>query len=191
LDLTNTLRDERKTAELQRLEKNFYEQVGLHLAGLEKELSGIGDPYSVEAQIIQDALKSNRNSFHRLVEQRIKKIVRRAAKNSRLTSGDEAIDGMTIEEAEIYEHMLSVLRKGRETILSHLLRTERPLTGKKDIGQEYEVVRLLDSVPIFVGVNGHRYLLSKGDLVALPSVHARNLCQKNLARQVKIESDKK
>jgi DNA replication factor GINS len=187
LDLTNTLRDERKTAELQRLERNFYEQVGLHLVGLEKELSGIGDPYSVEAQIIQDALKSNRNSFHRLVEQRMKKIVRRAAKNSRLTSGDEAIDGMTIEEAEIYEHMLSVLRKGRETILSHLVRTERPLTGKKDIGQEYEVVRLLDSVPIFVGVNGHRYLLSKGDLVTLPSVHARNLCQKNLARQVKIE----
>jgi DNA replication factor GINS len=65
--------------------------------------------------------------------------------------------------------------------------TERPLTGKKDISREYEVVRLLDSVPMFAGVDGKNYLLAKDDVAVLPVVHARNLRNKNLASEVKIE----
>lgn len=95
--------------------------------------------------------------------------------------------GMTHEEEQIYSQMLSAVIQGRETILAHVSRTERPLIGKKDRTPEYETVRLLDSVPMFVGVNGRNYLLSKDDVVALPAVHARNLRNKNLAIQVKIE----
>jgi len=50
--------------------------------------------------------------------------------------------------------MLSAFARGREAILAHVNHTERPLTGKKDISWDYEVVRLLDSVPMFVGVDG-------------------------------------
>ncbi|HOV51506.1 MAG TPA: hypothetical protein PKV83_01085, partial [Methanothrix sp.] len=64
---------------------------------------------------------------------------------------------------------------------------ERPLTGKKDISWDYEVVRLLDSVPMFVGVDGRNYILSKDDVAVLPAVHARNLRNKNLASEVKQE----
>jgi len=46
---------------------------------------------------------------------------------------------------------------------------------------------LLDSVPTFMGVNGRRYLLSVDDVVALPAVHAKNLCTKKLAHKVKIK----
>ena len=76
MDLSNTLRDERKSAELQPLDKNFYEQVGAYLDGLEAELSEMADPYSVEAQILQDASKSERNSLSKLIDQRMRKIVR-------------------------------------------------------------------------------------------------------------------
>jgi DNA replication factor GINS len=64
--------------------------------------------------------------------------------------------------------------------------------GKKDISQEYSTVRLLDSVPIFIGLNGLRYSLSKEDVVMLPALHAKNLCKKNLALDViinKVRSD--
>jgi len=47
-------------------------------------------------------------------------------------------------------------------------------------------VRLLDSVPMFVGIDGRNYNLSKDDVVVLPSVHARNLRNKDLAVEVKI-----
>jgi DNA replication factor GINS len=46
---------------------------------------------------------------------------------------------------------------------------------------------LLDSVPLFVGVDGRNYLLRKDDVAVLPAVHARNLRNKNLASEVKIE----
>jgi len=187
LDLANALRDERKVADLQRLDKSFYQKVGTYLAGLELELSRIEDHYSVEAQIIQDTLKSDRNSVNKLIDQRMKKIVRKVIKTARSASKEESLDCMTAEEELIYQQLLKVLLQGRETILAHLARTERPLTGKKDITQEYEVVRLLDSVPIFMGVNGRRYLLSVDDVVALPAVHAKNLCTKKLAQKVKIK----
>lgn len=187
MDLANTLREERKTAELQALEKSFYQQVGVYLANLEQELSKIEDYYCVEAQILQDTLKSDRGSLTKLIDQRMKKIVRKAVKNARSESREDACHGMTLEEEEIFRQMLSAIHLGRETILAHVAHTERPLTGKKDISQEYEIVRLLDSVPLFVGVDGRNYLLSKDDVVALPVVHARNLRNKNLAVQVKIE----
>lgn len=187
VDLSNTLRDERKTAEFQKLDKNFYEQVGLYLAGLEQELSKITDPYSVEAQIIQDTLKGERNSVNKLIDQRMRKMVRRVVKNARSASREDVLLDLTTEEEQIYTQMLSAVVTGRETIQAHIAHTERPLTGKKDIPQGYEIVRLLDSVPMFVGVDGKNYLLTKDDVVMLPGVHAKNLRTKNLAVEVKIE----
>jgi len=187
MDIANTLREERKTAELQHLDKNFYLQMGAYLADLAQELSRIGDPFSVEAQILQDTLKGERNSVNKLMDQRMKKIVRRALRNARSDSIERVIQGMTEEEEEIYQNLLSAIAGGREAILSHVAHTERPLTGKKDIGREYEIVRLLDNIPMFVGVDGKNYLLARDDVAALPAVHARNLRNKNLAAEVKIE----
>jgi len=187
MDLANALREERKSAELQPLDEDFYQQVGTYLTGMSQELSQLVDPFSVEAQILQDTLKSERSSLNKLIDQRIKKIVRRALRNARSASREEVFSGMTAEETEIYRQMLSTIALGRESILSHMTPTERPLTGKKDILREYEVVRLLDDVPMFAGVDGKNYLLARDDVVVLPAVHARNLRNKNLASEVKIQ----
>ena len=161
--------------------------MGVYLANLAQELSSVEDTFSVEAQILQDTLKSERNSISKLLDQRVKKIVRRALRSARSASREEVLPGMTEEEEEIYRQMLSAIATGREAILAHVSRTERPLTGKKDICREYEVVRLLDSVPLFVGVDGINYLLRKDDVAMIPAVHARNLRNKKLACQVKFE----
>ena len=189
MDLANALREERKSAELQPLDEDFYQQVGTYLTGMGQELSQIIDPFSVEAQILQDTLKSERSSLNKLIDQRIKKIVRRALEEpfGRKQPGAALVSGMTAEETEIYRQMLSTIALGRESILSHMTPTERPLTGKKDILREYEVVRLLDDVPMFAGVDGKNYLLARDDVVVLPAVHARNLRNKNLASEVKIQ----
>lgn len=189
MDLANVLREERKIAELQHLEKNFYKQVGIYLANMEKELSTIKNNYSIEAQILQDTLKSERNCVKKIIDQRMRKILRKVVRNASSASKENVIIGMTEEEETIYSQMLSAVMEGHADILSNIERTERPLIGKKNIVQEYEIVRLLDSVPMFVGVNGKNYLLSKDDVVALPAVHAKNLRNKNLAAEVNIESD--
>ena len=118
MDLANTLREERKTAELQALDKSFYQQVGIYLSGLEQELSKIEDYYSVEAQILQDTLKSERGSLTKLIDQRMKKIVRKAVRNARSASKEDTCQGMTREEEDIYRQMLSAIHLGRETILA-------------------------------------------------------------------------
>ncbi len=187
MDLANTLREERKGAELLELDKSFYEQVGAYLIGLEDELSKVGDPYSVEAQILQDTLKSERNSLNKLIDQRLKKIVRKVVRNARSASQEPDLQGMTQEEEQIYSQMLYAIIQGRETVLAHVSRNERPIAGKKDMPAEYETVRLLDNIPMFVGVNGRNYLLSKDDVATLPAVHAKNLRNKNLAVEVKTE----
>lgn len=187
MDLANALREERKTAELQHLDRDFYRQVGAYLISLAQELSAVLDPYSVEAQILQDTLKSEKNSMNKLIDQRMKKIVRKAVRNARSASQDEG-QGMTEEEEGIYRSLLSAIVNGRETILAHVAHTEKPATARKEASAEYEVVRMLESVPVFVGVDGKNYRLSKDDVVALPAVHARNLANKSLAVDVKVGS---
>ncbi|MDM7935608.1 MAG: hypothetical protein QUS08_09500 [Methanothrix sp.] len=189
MDLANTLREERKSAELQHIDRGFYRQVGSYLAGLSQELSRISDPFSVEAQILQDTIKSEMGSVNKLIDQRLRKIVRRALRNARSVPREDATQGMTEEEAEIYRSLVSAIATGRDAIMENVSRTERPLTGKRNISKEYEVVRLLDSVPLFVGVDGRNYLFSKDDVAVLPAVHARNLREKDLAAEVKIERD--
>ena len=90
MDLANALREERKSAELQHLDKDFYQQVGVYLAGLGQELSSLQDPFSVEAQILQDTLKSEKNSVNKLIDQRAKKIVRRALRSAAPLLGKRA-----------------------------------------------------------------------------------------------------
>lgn len=189
LDLVNLLRKERKAPELLPLEPGFYRKVGEYLAELDRDRTEVRDPYSVEAQIVEDELKAARGSIGRLIDLRIKKItkkVQRAGSASR----DVAIKGMTPEEDQIYRNTLTALTEGREAILAQVNRvdastTERALTPKKGITQEYALVILMESVPTFVGVDGRRYSLNRGDLVMLPALHAKNLCNKNLARECK------
>ena len=188
LDLVNVLRKERKTPDLEILEKDFYDRVGEYLAELEKDLAEIGDHYSVEAQIVGDELKVARGSIGRLIDLRMKKITRKVQRASS-SSKELPIKGMTPQEEQIYRQMLAALTQGKEAITAKVNRTDRPgteraLTAKKGMSQEYILVSMIDSVPTFVGVDGKRYTLFRGDLVTLPRVHAKNLCDKNLAREV-------
>jgi DNA replication factor GINS len=187
LDLVNLLRKERKAAELLPLEPGFYQKVGEYLAELERDRKDVKDPYSVEAQIVEDELKAARGSIGRLIDLRIKKITRKVQRAGS-ASRDVAIKGMTPEEEKIYRQTLAALTEGRDAILARVNRlegatTERALTPKKGMDQEYALVIMMERVPTFAGVDGRRYSLQRGDLVMLPALHAKNLCNKNLARE--------
>jgi len=134
-------------------------------------------------------LKAARGSIGRLIDLRIKKISRKVLRAGS-ASRDVAIKGMTPEEERIYSQTFAALTEGREAILNSVNRveratTERALTPKKGMDQEYALVIMMESVPTFAGVDGRRYTLRRGDLVMLPALHAKNLCNKNLARECK------
>jgi len=188
LDLVNILRKERKTTDLQPLGRDFYDQVGEYLAELVNDLTDIDDHYTVEAQIVGDELKAARGSIGRLIDLRMRKISRKVQRASSSTK-EVAFKGMTPLEENIYRQMLAALSQGKEEILAQVNQedrshTERALTAKKGMPKEYILVSMTGSVPTFVGVDGKRYTLQRGDLATLPVVHARNLCDKNLAHEV-------
>lgn len=191
LDLANVLRGERGSAELQHLEGDFYRVAGRHMASLEKDLERLEDHFGMEAQIIEDELKSSRKSIIKLIDLRIKKIAKKALMQASSSTPPKPPNGMTEEEVVLYRTILEAVTRCREEILSNLSRpsTERPLTGKKDIAKEYIAVRLLETVPMFVGVDGKRYALRKDDVVMLPEIHARNLCSKNTAVEVRMNHE--
>lgn len=60
---------------------------------------------------------------------------------------------------------------------------------KNDIGEDLSVVHVLQDVPTFIGADGKKYKLSRGDIVTLPEVQAKGLCGREAAYKINIEGD--
>lgn len=116
-----------------------------------QELSQIIDPFSVEAQILQDTLKSEIAESEQAHRPEDKEDRPPGAPQCEIAGG-EVFSGMTAEETEIYRQMLGSLPSAGSPSLLTYDSHRKALTGKKDILREYEVVRLLDDVPMFAGV---------------------------------------
>lgn len=117
MDLANALREERKSAELQPLDKQFYDNAGLRLFGLMREYLEVEDPRNVEALILMDALTSEHKCVTKLIDQRIKKIVRRAMRTARGNEGTLGSSGMTKDEKVLYESLTREIGIARSMML--------------------------------------------------------------------------
>jgi DNA replication factor GINS len=60
------------------------------------------------------------------------------------------------------------------------------VSGKRDISEEYIVVRAMQDIPRFRGIDMRDYALAKGDVAVLPSVNAEALCRRNIAVKINI-----
>lgn len=56
--------------------------------------------------------------------------------------------------------------------------------GKSDINKEYVVVRILKDMPTFKAVDDRNYTLHADDVVVLPSLNARGLVKRNIAKLI-------
>jgi len=52
----------------------------------------------------------------------------------------------------------------------------------------YTIVRVLKSIPTFVGTDSHHYTLAKNDVVTLPDLHATVLCKRRAVLPVEMSS---
>ena len=115
MDLANALREERKTAEIMPLAPNFYPSAMDYLSSLEHDAK---KPLSdVEKQIADDTLQSERSSLSKLIDQRIKKVVRKAIRDSRTQESADTLT-MATEETELYNGLYDLILKTRDQIFS-------------------------------------------------------------------------
>ena len=209
-DLRQTQADERRSEKLQELSDTFYEDAAGYIESLREKRDARDDPYSDEARRLNDELDSARQVTEAIYERRVGKVVKMAslAANGHPTSEDR----MTREEREMFESIVSEIRASQERIeetLEDALKNgdtvpeseDEPrrdmddeaakvtASGEDEPEQESEVdgyttVRVVESLPEFVGTDGREYSLGQEDVARIPEENARALCEKEAAIEV-------
>ena len=209
-DLRQTQAEERRSEKLQELSDTFYEDAAEYIESLREKRDAHEDPYSEDAQRLNDALSSARQVTEAIYERRVGKVVKMASLSANGHPASE--DRMTREEREMFESIVSEIRASQERIEETLegalknvetkpeTRTKtgpRGVTGDEpavEVADEeaeqeaetdgYTTVRVVESLPEFVGTDGREYSLGQEDVARIPEENARALCEKEAAIEV-------
>ncbi|MFW5984483.1 MAG: hypothetical protein ACOCRA_04755 [Halobacteria archaeon] len=217
-DLRAAQADERRSEKLQELSDSFYEDAADYIESLREERDAYDDPYSDEAQRLNDELNSARQVAEAVYERRVGKVVKMASLAANGHTASE--ERMTREEREMYSNIVDEIRAGQERVedlLEGALRdgtatettgtTETEDTGGAAVNEArqtrdveetpdaeegltddaYATVRVVESLPEFVGTDGREYSLGEEDVARIPEENARALCENEAAVEVTNE----
>ena len=138
-NLRQTQAEERRSEKLQELSDTFYEEAAEYIEEIREKRDACDDPYSEEAQRLNDALSSARQVTEGIYERRVGKVVKMA---SLAANGHPASDDrMTREEREMFETIVSEIRANQTRI-------EETLEGAlKNTGAETGTVTNAETEP--------------------------------------------
>ena len=132
--LFDLLRREKNREELQRLDKDFYEQVLAYLKEKKEALSKKGDELFVSAE--REKLKIQFQNIRRIIkelyERREKKIINMAMSKAR--TGSDVIDTSNLlpSEKKFFEEQVDLLTKYKDSVLDAILHLKEFNNGKKE-----------------------------------------------------------
>lgn len=122
-DLASMLISERLTTDLVPIDKDFYQLAMKYLNDLLIDSKTVTNQN--ELQVTADALKSERNSFNKIVDLRLKKVARMAIRSIRALNESVDLSGMSPEELDYFNGMRRLLEQTRETIYSKAFSTNQ------------------------------------------------------------------
>jgi len=174
-----------KQPELSRLDPEFYEKV----AGLISELEAEKKRDDTDEEITNQ-LEFAKRQVMEIIQERMRKIIRIATTQAVMRDKGDA-PALTHEEKKLYYALLDLITGWRREL--DQVFGKRP--GKKEPEKEihvrkinnfkdYIMVRLLTTVPTFVGFDDRNYTLAKEDIAMLPGVNAKALIARKAAVQV-------
>lgn len=127
LDLATMLLEERKEAELQPIDINFYRIAMEYLNNLSNELK---EPLTdINRQITQDAIKAERNALNRIIDLRLKKLARRAIISARTLVDEVDISNMASEEAKYFLALFELQKNTRASIFANAFKSDENQAG--------------------------------------------------------------
>jgi len=198
---------ERANDSLQRIDPDFYQNIGMWLRELEDAYTEVGEPFSREARLLEDEIRSIRESVQNIFSTRLKKIVFQAALQA--MSADLGTifltDGMVEKEKKAYDSIVSVISGFSSEQLKPILRSastpakdisinevsegERPGPIQEGEGGDADMmmVRVLRGIPEFLGVDERHWRLGREDVVLLPRTNAQVLVNQGAAAEIKIK----
>jgi len=205
--LWEILYKERNTASLQELPENFCEEVTEYMEKLREEKEEADER---RRELVEDEIRNARMKVEDIIKRRIGKIVKLAS------SGMKTIPkGMLAEEEKIFEGVKKHVLEGKERIFALVtgekggeseekrekedeelakltLKEEKKTTGSVPAtsqGEELHIVRILEDIPTFMGIDGRIYKVKKEDVIMLPKTNAEILCKRGVA--VRFEAEKR
>lgn len=202
--------EERERDSLQHLPDEFYAEVGAYLADMrtrrDEAAAAASDPFeNVDVRRLSDEVHTAERVVEAVYERRVGKIVKLAS----FEAADMAVerDGLTAEERELCEAIVTRIRANRERVLSSLdggasedvyVRGEdeteetstpagTPQTEEDgDAGGDPDrtTVRITKDVGEIVGVDERTYHLATDDVVSLPAKTAKPLVSRGAAEPI-------
>ena len=114
---------ERQSSDLQHLRSSFYREVGEYIETLNEERARIvetaDDPFSEpEVRRITDDIETAESTVEAIYERRVGKVVKKASIAAAGMPVED--DGLTAEEAELFEDLVARIESNRETVLAAL-----------------------------------------------------------------------
>jgi DNA replication initiation complex subunit (GINS family) len=200
--LFEMLRKEKFNQEIQKIEKDFYEQAVKYLeeksaiVASQKKADSI---FSTETMKTKLQLENAKKIIKEIYEKRENKITNLAVVSSRVNIKDIPRELLPLEK-KLYQEILEILNEYRAGVLSNTLAKIKPSIKKKEQepkeikSQREEItknklVRFVKAVPQFVADDLHVYgPFEQEELSMLPEKTARLLVKRNRAEEIKIEN---
>lgn len=189
--LFELLRREKIKPELQKLDKTFFEDIVRYLEEKQKILESQRSKNSVfassEVQKTQKQIDNVKRMLKELYERRESKVIQIALVTSRSEEvGD--FPEMLDEEKKFYQELMLILDKHRQSVLYNVLQAKLPKFKSPDKPKELKtenepstrLVRVLHTIPKFVGDNLNIYgPYEEEDIISLPEKVANILIKNN------------
>jgi DNA replication factor GINS len=213
-DLRSILLTERETGRLTVVAPDMYEKGHAELAGLRDKVYALEDPLTDEARALIEETLAIRETIHDIFVIRSRKILALTITHAEGNYYDrDEVKRMIPPEKEMFENIASSIEECQRTLLHNVpyvpaIESEEPDGGGEPVaegeipavgvGQDTAakpgmpfshpcaVVRVLEDMESFMGVDGRIYSLSKGDIVTLPERNATVLSERNIVLNINL-----
>lgn len=206
-DTKKILREEEKP-KLYSIGMDFYMMAENCVSSLETDLKSY-NLNNTKGKILNDQLKSTKENIKSIIIHRMRKIVRDA---QTATFSDErnkeGPDNLTHEEQELFDALYEKLTEWKDAHLDSIVSEKRsrpetvvvpvcnPVSAapelsvdcqvnvKEIVVKDYIILRMLQNIPTFVGIDSRQYNLAKEDVVSVPTVNGNALIARSAAVRI-------
>lgn len=215
-DLRSILLSERETGRLTAVAPDLFDRGHAELATLITKVYEFEDPLSEEARSLIEETLAIRETLQELFALRSRKIIALTILHAEGNYYDrEEVKRMIPAEKEMFDTATAGIERCKGILLHnvpHRPKTEEPPDSGEDVEPEQEavvdrqeghgpvtapeqkipllppctLVRVLEDMESFMGIDGRIYTLSKGDIVTLPERNAAVLSERNIVLNINL-----
>ncbi len=173
---------------LTKIDINFYQQLSAYLKNLEKIVEKEENPQKIK--LFNDEIQNTKKIAFSIYELREKKIVQAAL--STVRSGKPDLKNLLDIEKKLYDSLVEQISISRKTIFEKKSEEIKKNEVKPEKIEKKEkktntspIVRVVEDMPEFVGIDMKTYSLRKEDVLTLSKEMSDSLLKRGIIKQIK------